>query len=95
MAEHFETPVNKLNIFNVNYWKIPKKHCRPHKIPSRPHVPLGPRVWDHWCMHWSLLFNLLCYGAPLKMFWRTHAPYWRGRKTEVESDMKTILQRGC
>jgi len=22
-----------------------------------------------------VLFNLFCYGAPLKMFWRTHAPY--------------------
>ena len=25
--------------------------------------------------HASVLFNLFCYGAPLKMFWRTYASY--------------------
>jgi len=23
----------------------------------------------------TVLFNLFCYSAPLKIFWRTHAPY--------------------
>ena len=40
-----------------------------------------------------MLFNLFCYGAPLKMFWRAHAPYLLKTKTDVKSDMKIILQR--
>ena len=24
----------------------------------------------------AVLFKLFCYGAPLKIFWQTHAPYW-------------------
>ena len=40
-----------------------------------------------------VLFNIFCYSAPLKMFWRTHAPYLLQRYTELKIAMKTILQR--
>jgi len=43
LAEHFETPVNNLNNVNVNCLKIPKKHCGPHKMPSR--AICDPSVW--------------------------------------------------
>jgi len=35
LAENFETPVNELNNFDVNYVKMSKKHRGPHKTPSR------------------------------------------------------------
>jgi len=38
--------MNKLNNVNVNYLKIPKKHCGPQKTPSW--TTFGPRVWDPW-----------------------------------------------
>jgi len=36
--------MNKLNNLNVNYFKIPKKHRRPHKMPSRA-VCFRPLSW--------------------------------------------------
>jgi len=38
--------VKKLNNLNINYLKLPIKHCGPHKMPSR--ATCGPRVWDPW-----------------------------------------------
>jgi len=35
MAEHFKTPVSKLNNLNVNYLKVPKKQRGPHAAPGR------------------------------------------------------------
>ena len=43
LAEHFQIPANNLNNVNSNYLKIPKKHCGPHKMPSR--TTCGPSLW--------------------------------------------------
>jgi len=43
LAEHFQIPVNNLNNLNSYHLKIPKKHCGPHKMPSR--ATCGPSFW--------------------------------------------------
>ena len=45
-------------------------------IPAEPKFDMR-RIW-YMCSDLCdvpALFNLFRYGAPLKMFWRTHAPY--------------------
>ena len=56
LAEHFLTPVNELNNLNVNYFKNPKKHHGPHKMPSR--ATRGP-VWVPWSKFSSMRTSII------------------------------------
>ena len=68
MAEHFQAPVNKLNNWNVNHFKIPEKHRGRTKCPRGPYVTRGPRVWDpdlEKIFHTSTCDFVLVFGRAL------------------------------
>jgi len=48
LAEHFQTPVNKLNDVNINYLKIPKKTSRTAQNAFAGHMWPRPRFGDPW-----------------------------------------------